>query len=331
MKKTVLALCLGLAAWVAGPNAHAAPIVLKFSHVVADDTPKGKGALLFQRLVAERLGDQVTVEVYPNSTLYGDADELAALRDNKVQLLAPSLAKFETYSRQLRVFDLPFLFDDLDAVDRFQKRAKGRQLLYAMEQHDILGLAYWHNGMKQLSATRALRLPKDAAGLNFRVQQSEVLEAQFRQLGAQTTRLAFSEVFEALKSGQVQGAENPWSNIHSQGFHQAQPYITETNHGVLDYMLVTNARFWYGIPHRVRTQLEAIIDEVSYAVNNEAARLNALHRRNIADSGHSRIITLSPAERAAWREAMEPVWRHFEADIGTDVLKAARASNRRDE
>lgn len=330
VKKTVLALCLGFTAWLGGLLAHADPIVLKFAHVVADDTPKGKGALLFQRLVEERLGDLVKVEVYSNSSLYGDADELAALRENKVQLLAPSLAKFETYTRQLRVFDLPFLFDDLDTVDRFQKRAKGRQLLHSMEQHDILGLAYWHNGMKQLSATRALRLPQDAAGLNFRIQQSEVLEAQFRQVGALTTRLAFANVLEALSKGEVHGAENPWSNIFSQRFHEAQPYITETNHGVLDYMLVTNPRFWYGIPHRIRMQLEGIIDEVTYEVNSEAARLNAQDRRSIIDSGHSQIITLSPAEREAWRTAMEPVWRHFEGDIGQDVLRAARTSNRRD-
>lgn len=331
MIKTVLAVCLGIATLAGAVEVNADPIVIKFSHVVAEDTPKGKGAQLFKQLVEERLGDLVNVEVFHNSSLYGDADELAALRENKVQLLAPSLAKFETYTHQLRVFDLPFLFDDLEAVDRFQKRAKGRQLLYSMEQHNILGLAYWHNGMKQLSATRALRLPADAAGLNFRVQQSEVLEAQFRQMNAQTTRLAFSKVYEALASGQVQGAENPWSNVYSQRFHEMQPYITETNHGVLDYMLVTNARFWYGIPHRVRTQLETIIDEVSYAVNREAAQLNALDRQRVANSGHSQIITLSPAEREAWRGAMEPVWRHFEADIGSDVIKAARGSNRRGE
>jgi C4-dicarboxylate-binding protein DctP len=325
--KTVLAFCLILAAGLGVPQAYAGPLLIKFSHVVSEDTPKGKGALLFQRLVRERLGDQVVVEVYPNSTLYGDADELTALRENRVQMLAPSLAKFEAYTHQLRVFDLPFLFDDLEAVERFQKRAKGRQLLYSMENHNILGLGYWHNGMKQLSATRPLRLPADARGLNFRVQQSEVLETQFRQVGAQTTRLPFSQVLAALSSGQVQGAENPWSNIFSQGFHEVQPYITETNHGVLDYMLVTNARFWYGIPHRLRTQLEAIIDEVSYEVNREAARLNEQDRQRVAASGRSRIINLTPAERAAWRAAMEPVWLHFEADIGPDIIKAARSSN----
>lgn len=199
----------GLVLAVASAFAQAEPIVIKFSHVVAEDTPKGKGALMFKRLVEERLPGQVSVEVYPNSSLYGDANELEALRNNEVQLLAPSLAKFEQYTKQLQVFDLPFLFDDLDAVNRFQKRAKGRQLLRAMEDENITGLAYWHNGMKQLSATRALRMPSDASGLAFRIQPSAVLESQFAQLGAAANKIAFSKVFTSLQDGTVQGAENP--------------------------------------------------------------------------------------------------------------------------
>ncbi|WP_137886806.1 TRAP transporter substrate-binding protein [Pseudomonas sp. 2FE] len=305
-----------------------APILIKFSHVVADGTPKGQGALLFKKLAEERLPGQVRVEVYSNSSLYGDADELQALRNGEVQLLAPSLAKFEQYTRQLQVFDLPFLFDDLEAVNRFQKRAKGRQLLRSMEQQNIVGLAYWHNGMKQLSATRALRLPTDAAGLSFRIQASTVLEAQFAQLGASPRKLAFAEVFKALQSGQVQGAENPWSNLYSQRLHSVQPYITETNHGVLDYMLVSNPRFWYGLPHSVRVELETIIDEVSLAVNLQAETLNRADRERILASGSSQLIGLSAEERAAWRSAMRPVWQQFEAAIGADVLKAAQAVNR---
>ena len=314
-------------------SAHGAqpgsPIVIKFSHVVADDTPKGHGALLFKQLVEERLEGQVQVEVYPNSTLYGDANELEALANNQVQLLAPSLAKFEQYTKQLQVFDLPFLFDDLEAVNRFQKRSKGRQLLRSMEKHDIVGLAYWHNGMKQLSATRPLRVPADAAELNFRIQPSGVLEAQFAQIGAKTQKLPFAEVFNALKSGTVQGAENPWSNIYSKQLHQVQPYITETNHGVLDYMLVSNAKFWYGIPHRTRVELEAIIDEVTYAVNREAEALNNADRARIQASGSTQLITLNPEEREAWRAAMRPVWQQFEDQIGKDVIKAAEAVNRK--
>ena len=319
----------GLVLAMIGAAAQAEPIVIKFSHVVAEDTPKGKGALMFKRLVEERLSGQVRVEVYPNSTLYGDANELEALSNNDVQLLAPSLAKFERYTRQLQVFDLPFLFDDLDAVNRFQKRSKGRQLLRAMEKQNITGLAYWHNGMKQLSATRALRMPGDASGLSFRIQPSAVLESQFTQVGASTKKIAFGEVYGALQSGTVQGAENPWSNIYSQNMHTVQPYITETNHGVLDYMLVSNTRFWFGIPHQIRTELEGIIDEVTYEVNRAAEEANQADRARILQAGTSTIIELSPEQREAWREAMRPVWQQFESQIGADILKAAQAVNRK--
>ncbi len=309
--------------------ADSGPLVIKFAHVVADNTPKGQGALMFKKLVEERLPGKVRVEVYPNSSLYGDADELEALRNNDVQMLAPSLAKFEQYTKQLQVFDLPFLFDDLDAVNRFQKRAKGRQLLRSMEDKNIAGLAYWHNGMKQLSATRALQVPADAAGLTFRIQPSGVLEAQFNQLGATPLKLPFKEVFGALQKGQVQGAENPWSNIYSQKLHSVQPYITETNHGVLDYMLVSNSRFWFGIPHQIRMELEGIIDEVTYAVNRQAEEANQADRRRIEAAGTSTVITLTAEQRDAWRAAMKPVWQQFEADIGADVMNAAQTVNRK--
>lgn len=307
---------------------EAGPILIKFAHVVADNTPKGQGALLFQKLAEERLGGKVKVEVYPNSSLYGDANELDALASNEVQLLAPSLAKFEKYTKQLQVFDLPFLFDDLDAVNRFQKRAKGRQLLHSMEDHNIVGLAYWHNGMKQLSASKALLVPDDAAGLKFRIQPSSVLEAQFNQLGATPLVLPFAEVFEALKSGKVEGAENPWSNIYSKQLHSVQPFITETNHGVLDYMLVSNPRFWYGIPHQIRVELEGIIDEVTFEVNRQAEAANLADCKRIESAKGTQVIALSDEQRDAWRQAMQPVWQQFEAAIGRDVIKAAQTVNR---
>jgi C4-dicarboxylate-binding protein DctP len=309
--------------------ADSGPIVIKFAHVVADNTPKGQGALLFKKLAEERLGDKVKVEIYPNSTLYGDANELAALANNEVQLLAPSLAKFEKYTKQLQVFDLPFLFDDLEAVNRFQKRAKGRQLLRAMENHNIVGLAYWHNGMKQMSSTKALLLPADATGLTFRIQPSTVLEAQFNQLGAVPLVLPFAEVFDALKSGKVQGAENPWSNIYSKQLHSVQPFITETNHGVLDYMLVSNSRFWYAIPHQIRLQLEGIIDEVTFEVNRQAEAANQADRERIAATTGTQVIALNAEQRDAWRQAMQPVWQQFEGAIGADVIKAAQTVNRK--
>ena len=305
------------------------PIVIKFAHVVADDTPKGKGALMFQKLVDERLGGKVKVEVYPNSTLVGDADEMQALLDGRVQMLAPSLSKFDRYTKKLQVFDLPFLFDDEEAVARFQKREMSRELLRSMAESGIYGLAYWNNGLKQLSATRALVKPEDAAGLAFRIQNSAVLESQFNALDAKPVRLAFSEVFKSLKGGVVQGAENPWSNIASQNMHQVQPFITETNHGVLDYMLVTSSAFWNSIPFSLRSELEGILLEVTQMVNREAAALNRRDRDRILAGGTSKLITLTPEQREAWREKMVPVWKAFEDEIGADVIRAALTVNRR--
>ncbi|WP_421682220.1 TRAP transporter substrate-binding protein [Stutzerimonas urumqiensis] len=312
------------------PVAQAAePIVIKFAHVVADDTPKGKGALLFKKLVEERLAGQVKVEVYPNSTLVGDADEMQALLDNKVQMLAPSLSKFDKYTKQLQVFDLPFLFDDAEAVARFQRREKSRELLRSMIPHGIYGLAYWNNGLKQLSATRALHTPEDASGLAFRIQSSAVIEAQFSAVQAKGVRLPFAEAFKALQSGQVQGAENPWSNIASQNMHTVQPFITESNHGVLNYMLITNGTFWNSLTFAMRSELEGIILEVTQAVNKEAEALNRRDRDRILASGTSKLVTLSPEERDAWRQKMVPVWKSFEEEIGADVIRAALTVNRR--
>lgn len=329
MYKSILGAALSALVFAAQSAFADAPIVIKFSHVVADDTPKGRGALLFKKLVEERLGDQVKVEVYPNSTLFGDADELQALRDGKVQMLAPSLSKFEVYTKQLDVFDLPFLFDDLEAVKRFQKRDKSRELLHSMAKSGIYGLAYWNNGMKQLSANRELRKPADAKGLSFRIQPSSVLDAQFGLLDAKAVKLPFSETLKALQDGKVQGTENTWSNLASQKLDSAQPFITETNHGVLSYMLISDQKFWNSMPYPVRTQLEAIVEEVTVEVNKDAEALNQKERDHIVANGKARIVSLTPAERDAWRTAMQPLWKQFEGQIGADVLRAAQVVNRK--
>ncbi|WP_413044298.1 TRAP transporter substrate-binding protein [Pseudomonas sp. YJ42] len=307
----------------------AEPIVIKFAHVVADDTPKGKGALLFQKLVRERLAGAVEVEVYPNSTLVGDADEMQALLDNKVQMLAPSLSKFTGYSPKLEVFDLPFLFDDEAAVARFQKREMSRELLRSMAHRGIYGLAYWNNGLKQLSASQPLRSPADAAGLAFRIQPSSVLEAQFAAVDAKTIRLPFAEVAKAMQSGTVQGTEGPWSNMRGQNAGVKRSYVTETNHGVLNYMLVTNSKFWTSIPFAVRSELENILLEVTQTVNAEAAAINQRERERILASGSSTLVTLTAEQRQAWRDKMQPVWKSFESQIGADVMRAALTVNRR--
>ncbi|BBP81351.1 MULTISPECIES: TRAP transporter substrate-binding protein [Pseudomonas] len=305
------------------------PILIKFSHVVAEDTPKGKGALLFKKLVEERLPGKVKVEVYPNSSLFGDADEIQALQSGQVQMLAPSLSKFEAYTKQLQVFDLPFLFDDLEAVKRFQKRDKSRELLRSMSKQGIYGLGYWNNGMKELTSSRELRKPEDAKGLAFRIQPSSVLDAQFGLLGAKTVKMPFADAFKALQAGTIQGTEGPWSNIASQKIDTVQPYVIETNHGSLNYMLITNQKFWISIPYQTRTELEAIIEEVTFAVNKEAEAMNQKDRERVIAAGKTKVITLTPEERDAWRQALLPLWKTYEAEIGADVLRAAQTVNRK--
>ena len=299
------------------------PIVIKFSHVVADSTPKGQGALLFKKLVEERLKGKVEVQVYANSSLYGDGKEMEALLLGDVQMIAPSLAKFGQYTKKLQVFDLPFLFKDIHAVDQFQQSDTGKSLLKSMENNNITGLGYWHNGMKQLSANKALHVPRDARGLKFRVQSSDVLDEQFKAVRANPRKMSFAEVYQGLQTGVVNGAENPWSNIYSQKFNEVQKYITESNHGVLDYMVITNTNFWNGLPNDIRTQLTAILTEVTEHVNSEAYALNQKAKQAIIDSGSSEIIELQPEERAQWVKAMKPVWSKFEDDIGSDVIQAA--------
>ena len=303
------------------------PVVIKFSHVVAEQTPKGQGALLFKKLVEERLSGKVKVEVYPNSSLFGDGKEMEALLSGDVQMIAPSLAKFEQYTPKLQLFDLPFLFNDISAVDRFQRSPEGQGLLKSMESKNITGLAYWHNGMKQLSANKALRKPGDTRGLKFRVQASAVLEEQFKAVRANPRKMSFAEVYQGLQTGVVNGAENPYSNIYSQKMHEVQKFITESDHGLLDYMLITNTKFWSGLPPDIKTELDKIIVEVTTQVNKDAEKLNQDAKQNIINAKTTEIITLTPEQRGEWREAMKPVWKKFEGDIGADLIKAAEAAN----
>ena len=333
MLKKLIASCLCAGSLLHTTHLLAAegqPIVIRFSHVAASDTPKGHAAELLQQLVSQRLAGKVKVEVYADSRLLSDAEELKALQDNRVQMLAPSMAKLSAMAPALLIYDLPFLFGDQEDIDRFQRRPYGRALLASLEPQNITGLAYWHNGMKQLSATRALQKPADASGLSFRIQPSPVLEAQFRALGAQSHVLPFDQLAHALQSGAVQGQENTWSNIESQRIDHLQPYITESNHGVIDYMLITNSQFWYGIPQATRSELEGIIADVSYAMNEEARQINLASRQHIQQDGKAQILSLTPAERSAWRDAMRPVWHQFEQQIGKETLDAAERASRDD-
>lgn len=316
----MLALPLGAAAQ--------SPIVIKFSHVVAEQTPKGQGALKFKELAEAKLPGKVDVQVFSNSQLFGDAKEMEALLLGDVQLIAPSLSKFDRYTKKIQLFDLPFLFDDMDAVDRFQASAAGQELLKSMTNRGLLGLAYWHNGMKQLSTGKdKLTRPEDVKGLKFRIQASDVLEAQFRALGANPQKMAFAEVYQALQTGVVDGQENTWSNIYSQKFHEVQKTIAESNHGVIDYMVVTNAKWWNGLPADIQKGLSEAMAEATAHANKIAADLNNRDKEQIAKAGKAKIQPLSKDDVAAWRKAMEPVWKKFEGDIGRDLIDAALKSN----
>jgi C4-dicarboxylate-binding protein DctP len=317
-----------LSVTIAAPGAQA-QMVIKFSHVVADNTPKGQAAIKFKELAEKKLPGKVTVQVFPSSQLFGDAKELEALLLGDVQFIAPSLSKFDRYTKKLQLFDLPFLFDDVDAVDQFQSGANGKALLESMKSRGLLGLGYWHNGMKQLSTSKEkLQRPDDVKGLKFRIQASDVLEAQFRQLGANPQKMAFAEVYQALQTGVVDGQENTWSNIYSQKFFEVQKTIAETNHGIVDYMVVTNAKWWDGLPADVKKGLSEAMAEATAYGNRIASDINEADKKRIAEAGKAKIQKLTKDDVAAWRKAIEPVWKKFEADIGRDLIDAALKSNK---
>ena len=245
-----------------------------------------------------------------------------------MQIAAPALSKFEEYTKSLMLFDLPFLFKDMAAVERFQKGPIGKKLLHSMEDKGILGLGYLHNGLKQLSAHAALHVPADAKGRKFRIMTSDVLAAQFEAVDAIPLKKPFSEVFILLQTKAVDGQENTWSNMYSQKFHEVQENITESNHGVLDYLVVTSAEFWNGLPKDIRADLDKCMDEAIAYGNKIAEDKNMEAKQKIIDSGRSTIIQLTAAERAQWVKAMKPVWDKFAGEIGQDLIDAAYACNK---
>ncbi len=310
-----------------GLQAGAAPIIIKYSHVVADVTPKGQAALKFKELAEKALPGKVEVQVFPNSQLFGDGKEMEALLLGDVQIIAPSLAKFGKYTKKLQIFDLPFLFDDIAAVDRFQASPAGQSLLTSMKSKGIMGFGYLHNGMKQLSANKPLYLPSDAKGLKFRIQSSDVLEEQFKAVGGNPQKIAFAEVYQSLQSGVVDGTENPWSNIYSKKFHEVQSHIMESNHGVLDYMVIGNAQWWNGLPADVRGALsKAMTESIKYG-NKVAFDEDASFRAKVIADNKAKVLPMTKEQLAAWRNAEKPVWKKFEGEIGKDLIDAAIKSN----
>ncbi|WLQ13500.1 TRAP transporter substrate-binding protein [Hahella aquimaris] len=308
-------------------SVFAAPIQIKFSHVVAENTPKGQMAIKFKQLMEERLPGKVEVKVFPNSQLFGDDNVLEAMLLGDVQLAAPSLSKFDNYTKKLQVFDLPFLFQDMAAVERFQNGPAGQELLSALERKGLVGLGYLHNGMKQLSANAPIRVPADIAGKKFRIQTSDVLAAQFEAVKAVPVKKPFSEVFTLLQTNAIDGQENTWSNIYSKKFYEVQDHITESNHGLLDYLVVTSKEFWMDLPDDMRDTIKKSLDESIAYGNSIAAEKDNSDKEEIIASRRTKVTSLTPEERKQWVDAMKPVWKKFEKEIGADLIKAAEASN----
>ena len=302
-------------------------MVIKFSHVTnSDKHPKGIAASLLMERVNKEMNGKVCMEVFPNSTLYNDDQVLEAMLQGDVQMAAPSLSKFETFTKKFRIFDLPFMFKNIEAVDAFQNSETGQAMKESMSRRGLLGLEFWHNGMKQFSANKPLLEPGDAKGLKFRVQPSDVLVAQMEALGASPQPMAFSEVYGALQTGVVDGQENTWSNIYGQKFFEVQDGITETNHGIIDYLVVTSQDWWDSLDPAVRDQLSTILKEVTAARNSESFNVNEEAKKSIIEAGGV-VRELDAKQRQDWVDAMKPVWSQFESDVGSENIAAAQKIN----
>jgi len=322
-----LAATLTFGATSAYANCDDGEMVIKFSHVVAaTGHPKGDAATLLAERVNTEMNGKACMEVFPNSTLYDDDKVLEALLLGDVQLAAPSLSKFEAYTLKYRLFDLPFLFASLKAVDTFTTSDAGKGLLKVMEDKGYTGLGYWSSGLKQFSANKPLLVPSDANGLKFRVQTSDVAVAMIEAMGASAQKLAFKEVYGALQTGVVDGQENSWSNIYTQKFFEVQDGVTETNHQLLAYLLVTSTEWLNGLDADIRDQFVSIVDAVTSEANGAVAATEMANRQNILDAGGT-IRELNAEQRTAWIDAMKPVWTQFEGDIGKDLIDAAVAAN----
>jgi C4-dicarboxylate-binding protein DctP len=298
------------------------PIVIKFSHVVAENTPKGKGALKFKELAEARTKGRVKVEVYPNSQLFKDGEEMQMLQLGNVQILAPSVSKFGPLGvRAFEVFDLPYIFDNDKDLHNVTQGRIGQELFKKLESKGIVGLAYWDNGFKQMSSNKPLRTPADFRGQKIRIQSSKVLDAQMRALGATPQVMAFSEVYQALQTGVVDGQENTWSNIYTQKFFEVQKYITVSDHGVIEYAVITNKKFWDGLPADIRAALDSSMKDATKYANDIAKQENDEALQKIKASGKSQIITLTPEEKKAWKKAELKVHRENEGSIGKELIQ----------
>jgi C4-dicarboxylate-binding protein DctP len=307
-------------------SASAEPYVIKFPHVTALATPKGQMAQRFKEVAEERFPGRVRVEVYPSAQLMEDTESIEALAFGEVQMIAASVSLYDRLTPKFQVFDLPFLFPNLAAVERFQASPAGRELLTTLADDGILGLQFWHNGMKQFSGPRPLITPEDARGLKFRVMESDILQAEIEAIGGSPQKMAFGEVYQALQTGTVDAQENTWSNMYSSKFYEVQPYMTESNHGYIGYYVAVNAPFWRSLPDDLRTGLEAALAEVTQWGNARSEAINQEDRQRVIDSGRSEITVLTPEQLAVWQAAMRPVWDEFRDRIGAELVDAALAA-----
>ena len=298
------------------------PIIIKFSHVVANNTPKGKGAERFKQLAEERTKGRVKVELYPNSQLYKDKEEMEALQLGAVQMLAPSLAKFGPLGvKEYEVFDLPYIFPNRTVLAHITEGPIGQRLFKKLESKGITGLAYWDNGMKVMTANKPLHKVEDFKGMKMRIQSSKVLDEQFRALKANPQVLAFSEVYQAMQTGVVDGSENTPSNIYTQKVYEVQSQLTVSDHGYIGYAVIVNKKFWDALPADIRTQLEGAMKDATRYTNVIAQKENDDALAAIKASGKTKVYYLSDAEKAEWRKALLPVHRAMEARVGKDLIQ----------
>ncbi|WP_424195124.1 TRAP transporter substrate-binding protein [Ampullimonas aquatilis] len=301
--------------------AQSNPIVIKFSHVVALDTPKGKAAEYFKKLAEERTKGKVKVEIYPNSQLYKDKEELEALQLGSVQMLAPSLAKFGPLGvKEFELFDLPYIFDNYQELHKVTQGPVGAGLLKKLESKGIVGLAFWDNGFKQMSANKPLKMPADFRGQKMRIQSSKVLDMEMRALGANPQVMAFSEVYQALQTGVVDGTENPVSNLYTQKMHEVQKYLTLSDHGYLGYAVIVNKKFWDSLPTDIRSTLEVAMKDSTVYANEIAKKENEDALEAVRKSGKTQIITLTPQEKNEWKKALLKVHTQAEDRIPKETI-----------
>ncbi len=299
-----------------------APIVIKFSHVVANDTPKGHAAEYFKKKAEELTKGRVKVEVYANSTLYKDKEEMEALQIGAVQMLAPSLAKFGPLGvKEFEAFDLPYIFDNYTELHKVTQGPVGRMLLDKLDAKGVKGLAYWDNGFKSFSANKPLKTPADFKGMKMRIQSSKVLESQMRALGSLPQVLAFSEVYQALQTGVVDGTENPISNLYTQKMHEVQKHLTLSEHGYLGYAVITNKKFWDALPADIRKQLDDAMAMSTLYANQIAKMENDKALEAVKASGKTQVYTPTAAERLELKKALLKTHTDMESRIGKDLIQ----------